>query len=252
MCVTQSFVVPTHFTRALKQHFWNVNVPAIVVVNSLEVGPSTRAVFGLSRSLMVQIHRQETICGCYADGYVLPFTYQSIPIGYQHLLAVTNKDGDEDSKTELFLDRMLTDNTNPNSILTAMLLCLQECPLDARSYAVSNIMFSGEGVTLLPDIPRRVTKYLQQLLLQQGSSTTTDKAETTSSTPSSEDPQQQLLSMVPIDYKSLQPLGERVGLVSCAPYRPDVVCWVGASLYATTWMKYDDHDESPIPWIYHP
>jgi actin-related protein len=170
-----------------------------------------------------------------------------------------NNDGDSNN----LLRWMLIDCNNSNSILTAILLCLQECPLDARAHAVSNIFFSGEGVTLFPDIPQRVTKHLQQILRQPTNPSTSGGEETPSSSLASSSPSSsslpppppplsdQLLSIVPIDLKSLRSLESRIRLISCAPYRPDVVCWVGASLYATTWMKYDD-EESPIPWIYQP
>jgi Actin len=279
VCVTQSYVVPTSFINALQQHLWNRHVPGMVLLNTLQVGPPS--VFGIKRSLMVQIHRYETVCGCHSDGYVLPFTYQSIPIGYEDMLracsdrsassnattAATatatsapstepqlkipssyNDDTTGDGGSSSSLDKLLVDINNPNSIIMAILLSLQECPRDVRSHVVSNIIFSGEGVTLLPDVPRRVTKQLQHVLESGGDQPQQPTATTTTTSTISSLP---LLGIIPVDFKSLRPLASRVALLSCAPYRPDIVAWVGASLYATTWMKYDD-DESPIPWVYPP
>lgn len=274
VCVTHT-LVPTTYLRALQQHFWNRGVPSVAFLETLQVLP---VALGFHRGLMVQMTRDETVCACHADGYVMPFTFQAVPTGYQAMLKACGG-GDApaaNAAADVFksspqlltlpsvytkdLDRLLLDPHNPNSIVAAILLCLKDCPRDLRAHVVSNIVFAGDGVTLLPDVPRRVVKHIQQMF-EQGSSSGDDEG------PDESDPAlgpndasnasanasayPMTLSMVSMDYASLQPLATRIRLVSCAPHRPDCTAWVGASLYATTWMKYDDV-ESPIPWVYPP
>jgi len=56
-------------------------------------------------------------------------------------------------------------------------------------------------------------------------------------------------SCVPLNLEDLQSLASSVSLTSCAPYRADWICWVGASLWAAVWNKYND-EETPIPWMF--
>jgi len=56
---------------------------------------------------------------------------------------------------------------------------------------------------------------------------------------------------VPLDVGDLTSLASKIGLISCSPHRADWICWVGASLWASVWNKYND-EETPIPWSFQP
>ena len=146
-------------------------------------------------------------------------------------------------------DTLLNMHSSDASLVVAILMCLQECPRDLRSHVVSNIVFVGDGITLLPDLPRMVIKKVEQILLSGEEEVSTGGGPSSSSSSSSSSTV--VFGMIPIDMASLKPLATRLTLISCAPYRPDWISWVGGSLYAAAWNKYDE-DETPIPWILPP
>jgi hypothetical protein len=212
---------------------------------------------GWKRGLVVHVTREEAICACYADGFVLPYTYQMVPAGYKYLLdqekdehtgrmhyILPSSKEDMDAKLNKLLDVR-----DAGSLVVAILMCLQACPRDLAAQVASHIVFCGDAIALLPDLPRRVTKKVEDMLEGENGSSDDDKAvDSPGAFSSSNGP---VFGMVPIDMKRLQPLAARLTLRSCTPYRADFVSWIGASLFAATWNKYDD-DETPIPWIFPP
>jgi hypothetical protein len=250
--VVHPHYVPSAWQAALAHILWNKGVPAITFVSSLDILPVAQ---GWKRGLIVQVGKEETVCVCHADGHVLPFTYQSVPCGYQELLLL--QDGnDNDNNRQNFL---LLDEDNPNSLVVALLKCLETCPRDIRYSVISNLVFCGDGLVVVPDLGRCVAKRLHQLLegtaapLELKSEVPETEQETeqdqdkSKSTPRTTDG----LTMVPIDMAALKPLADRLTVTSCAPYRPDLLSWVGSSLWAATWIKYDD-EETKIQWKFAP
>ncbi|KAL3902507.1 MAG: hypothetical protein SGARI_005803, partial [Bacillariaceae sp.] len=169
VCVYKPYA-PTTFQRALEQHLWNLNVPAVVHLDCLQVIPIAQ---GWKRGLVVHISREEAICACYADGFVLPYTYQMVPAGYKclldsvkdertgnmsHVLPSSQEDYNAKIRT-----KVLNEN-DPSSLVVAILMCLQACPVDLAAEVASNMVFCGDAVALLPDLPRQVTKKVEELL----------------------------------------------------------------------------------------
>jgi hypothetical protein len=253
VCVYKPYA-PSAFQKALTQHMWNQGVPAQVHVDCLQVLPLAQ---GWKRGLIVHVSREEAFCVCYADGYVTPNTYQMVPTGYKQLLKETvelssGKAIDSLPQSPLDLEAVMNETLlnehNPNSLVVAILMCLQACPRDLRAQVVSNFIVCGDGVALLPDLSRLVAKRVEQMLDQPNIEQRTYATPPTNVALLDRDP---VFTMVPIDITSLQPLAARLTLLSCAPYRADWISWVGASLWAATWNKYDE-DETPIPWVIAP
>ncbi|KAL3916578.1 MAG: hypothetical protein SGARI_007930, partial [Bacillariaceae sp.] len=155
-----------------------------------------------------------------------------------HVLPSSQEDYNAKIKTNL-----LSEN-DPSSLVVAVLMCLQACPRDLAAEVASNMVFCGDAVALLPDLPRQVTKKVEELL--KGGSD--DSAATADSIDATTGP---VFGMVPIDMKRLRPLALQLTLRSCAPFRADLVSWIGASLFAASWNTYDE-DETPIPWLFPP
>lgn len=236
---------PLPFRRALKQHLWNRGVPATVELDPLEVLPIAQ---GWTRGLAVNVSREEAYCVCLADGYTLPYTYQMVPSGgYKNWLRPQTKNGVTEYVLPEDPQTAISDNEESiSSIVVAVLACLQKCPIDVRLSVVSNVVFCGDGVHLLPDLPRRVMKRVRDILQSQNKDddeTRNDKDATISSIHNT------IYGSAPLNVANLQTLASSVALTSCAPYRADWVCWVGASLWASVWNKYND-EETPIPWIF--
>jgi hypothetical protein len=253
VCVYKPYA-PSAFEKALTQHLWNQGVPAQVHVDCLHVLPMTQ---GWKRGLIVHVSREESICACYADGYVIPYTFQMVPTGYKTFLKETFEQAtgkttyslpSSPSELEAVMDETFLHEYDPKSLVVAILMCLQECPRDLRAQVISNLVICGDGVALLPDLSRRVAKKLEQVLEQPKKAQSTEAAPPSIIAPLTDEP---VYTMVPIDTTSLQPLAARLTLMSCAPYRSDWIAWVGASLWAATWNKYDE-DETPIPWTISP
>jgi Actin len=254
VCIYRPYA-PMAFQKALTQHLWNQGVPAQVHVDGLQVVSMAQ---GWKRGLIVHVSREEAICVCCADGYVIPYTYQIVPTGYKALLKGTLDEAtgktvyrlpSTRSELDTVLEERVLNPHDPGSLVVALLMCLQECPRDLRAQVVSNVVFCGDGAALLPDLPRRVVKKVEQLLehpQEEEEDVSAPSAE--ASTTASIDP---VYAMIPINLENLRPLAARLALRSCAPHRSDWISWVGASLWAATWNKYDE-DETPIPWIFSP
>jgi actin-related protein len=236
---------PLSFQKAIQQHLWNRGVPAMVELDQLQCLPISQ---GWKRGLVVQISREEAVCICHADGQLLPYTYQMIPSGgYKNWLQSQTIDG----KTEYVLpqrdptkDNQNNDDASMSSLVSAILNCLQSCPRDLRLHVAKNVLFCGDGVFLLPDLPRRAMKRVRDIL--QNNKHVVDKE--------GNDEHNNMVvdinfASVPIDVTSLRPLASSLSLISCAPLRADWICWVGASLWTAVWNKYSD-EETPIPWKY--
>lgn len=256
VCVYRPYA-PSAFQKALTQHLWNQGVPAQVHVDCLQVVPLAQ---GWKRGLLVHISREEAICACYADGYIIPYTYQMVPTGYKTLLQGTLNEStgkttyafpsSPSSELDAVMEQTLLNEHDPSSLVVAILMCLQECPRDLRAQVVANLVVCGDGAALLPDLPRRVAKKVEQLL----ESPIEDQGEGGSPSltiPAASSTNEPVYAMVPVDLTSLRPLAARITLKSCAPHRADWISWVGASLWAATWNKYDE-DETPIPWTLSP
>ena len=238
---------PLPFRRALRQHLWNRGVPATVELDPLEVLSIAQ---GWTRGLAVNVSREEAYCVCLADGYTLPYTYQMVTSGgYKNWLHPQIKNG----VTEYILSGHSKAGMNDNdpsfsSLVVAVLACLQKCPIDLRLNVVSNVVFCGDGVHLLPDLPRRVMKRVRDILRSENKDNNETRNDKDANASVSTIPNTTYGS-APLNVANLQALASSVALTSCAPYRADWICWVGASLWASVWNKYND-EETPIPWMF--
>lgn len=238
---------PPPFRRALRQHLWNRGVPAMVELDPIEVLPIIQ---GWTRGLAVNVTREEAYCICHADGHILPYTYQMVPSGgYKNWLCPETDNGVTKYVFPPFSEDMNDDSKDQSisSLVGAILGCLEKCPCDVRLDVVSNVVFCGDGVHLLPDLPRRVMKRFREILQsnnERGDEMQNDKE----ATAALETLTQNDFGSVPLDVGNLQSLVSKVALQSCSPYRADWICWSGASLWAAIWNKYND-DETPIPWM---
>jgi hypothetical protein len=233
------FVVATAWKAALEQILWNKGVPEITFVSALEILPVAQ---GWKRALIVHVSRDEAVCICHSDGHLLPFTFQSVPeCGYQHLLEDSHQLQREWTAKMDFC--LLDELHNPNSFVTALIKCLEACPRDIRYDVIHNIVFCGDGLMVIPDLGRRVAQRLEQIL--EGTQPTLEAKVSEDDDYSAR--QEVPMAAVPVAVKSFQSLASRLRMVSCEPYRPDLIAWAGSSLWAATWNRYDN-EESRIDW----
>ncbi|CAB9530310.1 expressed unknown protein [Seminavis robusta] len=220
---------------AVMESLWNLGVPAVVFLNSLEVIPVAQ---GWKRGLVVTFGQDESHFLAYVDGHPLPFTYQVVPTGYKHGVEDDSKITCEwDDKME----KAWLDTNNPNSLVVALLKCLEACPLDSRKDVIANMLVCGDSSAVVPDLPRRLAVKLKAVLGEEEA--TSDPASTT-------EQDDFPLTMVLPAIKLLKPLAGHVGLLSCAPYRSDLISWVGGSIHATLWHRQED--QSPVQWVLSP
>jgi hypothetical protein len=166
--------------------------------------------------------------------------FQAVPTGYKTVV-------EDSSKISCLWDDKMNmawlDGNNPNSLMLALLKCLDACPLDARKDVIGNILFCGDTLVIMPDLGRRLALKLKEFL-----STLDDSSE--DSEPYSGAVGDLHLTMVPIATKQMKPLAGYVGLISTAPYRADLISWVGGSMHAALWHRHDD--QSPVQWVLPP
>jgi len=143
------------------------------------------------------------------------------------------------------MEKAWLDENNPNSLIVALLKCLQECPTDARTDVIRNLSVCGDTPMLVPDLGRRLALKVKNVLLAKDDAPDADPA--ASSLISVEED----LTFVPITKPLLKPLAEHVGVLSCAPHRADLISWVGGSIFSTIWHRHDDQD-SHVPWVFSP
>ena len=130
------------------------------------------------------------------------------------------------------------DETNPNSLIMTLLKCLSTCPTDLRKDVISNLVFAGDAMVLVPDLARQVRNRLIAILNR--TAVSFDKESTSD------------MTVVPIDCKPLEPLVLSVAVTTTAPVRPDLVSWVGASVWATVWHRRHDDDDGGVRWTFAP
>lgn len=85
-------------------------------------------------------------------------------------------------------------------------------------------------MVLVPDLARRVVERLRNILDQ-----TAEPLEGPTTTTSD-------LTLVQPSIHTLTPLFSAIRDVSTLPHRPDMVSWIGASLWSTVRHRYDDED----------
>lgn len=73
MVVVSNVYRPKAWEHAIKYALWNIGVPAITFINSLQVVPLT---IGIQRSFIIHIDQEEAQCLIHVDGHSLLFTYQ--------------------------------------------------------------------------------------------------------------------------------------------------------------------------------
>lgn len=138
------------------------------------------------------------------------------------------------------MDKAWLDENNPSSLVVALLKCLEECPTDARKAVIGNLLVCGDTALLVPDLARRLALKVKAVLSADESNDDSKPIEEKTD-----------LTFVPVARKALKPLAEHVGVLSCAPHRPDLISWVGGSIYSTIWHRHDDQD-AHVQWAFSP
>ena len=143
------------------------------------------------------------------------------------------------------MDKAWLDENNPNSLVVALLKCLKLAPLDARKDIIANLLVCGLGSVLVPDLGRRLALQVKSVL----SKDIADAGESGSGSPSPF--HEPAMTLVPMPTEHLKQLMPFVGLLSCAPYRADLIAWVGGSIYSTIWHRHDEEDKK-LSWAFSP
>jgi len=142
------------------------------------------------------------------------------------------------------MERAWLDESNPNSLVAALFKCLKESPVDARKDVIGNLLVCGDTAVLVPDLGRRLALKVKRLLQSK------EGEEAGPASPSSV-ADELAMTMVPVATQQLKPLADHIGVISCAPYRADLISWVGGSVYSAIWHRHDD-DDTHMNWVFSP
>jgi len=232
-------LMPRTWEVALKQSLFNLGVPAVTMISLLDTPPLA---LEWKRGMVVHVGKTEAYCVAHADGMTLHNTMQITKAGYSQ--AVGDVEQVASSWTSQMDHTWLNHTTNPNSLLLAVAKCLEACPSDVRKHVAENIVFVGETVLIVPQLPVKLCKRLQTIFQEGVQTPELEQPDTLPSSSSDAD-----LTLFPMEWSKLKALVPNV--VSTGPYRADQVAWIGASLWATVWNRHDDANEH-IHWTYEP
>uniref|UniRef100_A0A7S1UYL5 Uncharacterized protein n=1 Tax=Grammatophora oceanica TaxID=210454 RepID=A0A7S1UYL5_9STRA len=229
---------------ALLQGLWNMGVPAVSKMSNLAV-PSIA--LGLSKCLVVSLGKYFVECVAVIDEHVLDDTYQAVPCSALWSETIQPKWTDD-------MERKLLSPKDPNSLVAAILKCVEKCPLLGREDAVNNLVFIGD--VWRPDLPYRTVSSLRTLLkdgipAEEGG----DSLGEEEGMEEGGDPAEPLAEtiMLPARFDELKSLAASIAAKSVEPFGPMHVSWTGASLWATVWHRTDDEDGlSRMKWIFPP
>lgn len=214
--------------EALLQCLFDLSVPAVAVVSHVECVPMMFP--ALQDILVVYVSLQDACTAVHAQGHMLPFTFHSVALSRT-----------ETNHTAAALDEhVLYNPVNPQSVIFSILKTLEACPIAVRKQVVHNMVVVGDGVVTRPDVPRSLAQHLRALLQNP---TRHSRFEPSASEKNEQYPETPPLLFSPVDLSSLAPLATSVGLLSTAPYRPDMCAWVGASVWASLWYDAMDQDQ---------
>jgi hypothetical protein len=223
----------------MKQSLFNLGVPAVTMICLLDTPPLA---LEWKRGMVVHVGKTEAYCVAHADGMTLHNTMQITKAGYSQAV-----NGDVEQVASSWTREMdytwLNHTTNANSLLLAVAKCLEACPSDVRKQVAENIVFVGETVLIVPQLPLKLCKRLQVLLQEEGQAPELEQPETSPSALGDD------LTLFPMDWSKLKALVPQA--MSTGPYRSDQVAWIGASLWATVWNRHDD-DNVHIQWMHAP
>lgn len=220
-------MMPHAWEVALTQALWNLGVPALIYISILDTPPLA---LEWQRGMIVHVGKTEAYCLAHADGQRLQNTLQIAQCGYQEAAPDANK---VEPAWTLQMDQIWLNEKNPNSLVLALAKSLEACPTQLRNDIADNLVFCGETVMIVPELPSKVCARLKSVL--QGNAPELEHGSE--------------LTLLPLDWKKLQPLQPTPR--TTGPYRGDMVSWIGASLWATVWNRHDEDDQH-IQWIYAP
>lgn len=224
----------------MKQSLFNLGVPALTMISLLDTPPLA---LEWKRGMVVHVGKTEAYCVAHADGMTLHNTMQITKAGYSQAV----KDGDVNQVASSWTSEMdyawLNHTTNANSLLLAVAKCLEACPSDVRKQVAENIVFVGETVLIVPQLPVKLCRRLQVLLQDGGQVPELEQPETPTTSLDGD------FTLFPMDWSKLKALVPQA--MSTGPYRSDQVTWIGASLWATVWNRHDD-DSKHMQWTHAP
>jgi hypothetical protein len=179
----------------------------------------------LTTMLIVDCTETEGHCLVYSGQQSLKFTYQACPYtntsDARGAAAVTDLASLQDHQLKSVPD-----------LAVAVLKCLEACPRELRKEAIHNIVFSGRvyGHT----VPIAVARCVRDILRGNVSENQTTQPIVGNYSA------MELGGRVPVQVSTLKSLSESVSVVQLADFlRPDLLAWLGASLWATYWHEND-------------
>lgn len=186
--------------------------------------------------LVVQIMSTEAHCIVHAEGRSLDYTYQ---VSSQPLAKKGNMDTVSDCRKQQAAFLL---PSGPSDLVTAILKCLEACPVEKRKAAIHNMVFVGALYD--PSFGTLVAKKVRDTLQE--------RVEEGTSTVPEEEPAESTASIewisLPVNKVKLQPLCDHCSVIELNGIRHDVVAWLGASAWANFWHG-KDPDAAQFQWL---
>lgn len=223
--------------------------------------------------LIIFVTLNEAHCIVFADNMVLEYTYQTC--GYPKAALDTIREKMSSSEYNVLsvadLRQMqstwITSNIHENlqnpttSLIIAILKTLEACPRQLRLAAIHNLVFAGSIID--SSFGLQVAKRLEEMLKlypennvektkQESTPPTREKGDGDAIAPdsaSSDTSKNNTWTYRPFNFKALSPLVDHIAVVQFFQHqiRPDLLSWLGASVWAKHWHE-QDPDSTQLKW----
>jgi len=242
----------------------NANLMAVSFQSSLQM---TAFAVHLPSVLVVYISQSssEAHCMAFSSHRALQYTYQACGGAGADYSGKRQHDlGGSGELVKYKIDAVnnMMDANSASCVALAVVKCLELCPRECRKDIIGNLLFAGDVYT--PDLGVRVARQVRAILRGGGDkdAVADDPANTTEEvgedevrldrraddagsgaelTPSAVTTT--VTTRVPVRISELKSLAEHVGVIEASTIRPDMLAWMGASVWSSHWHSIDPDSE---------
>jgi actin-related protein len=233
-------------------------VPACCFHSSLQMVPTAFPPSPQKRQqdgmLIVQLAMNEVHCMAYALGIALENTYQVCSPekkGIRYQYQMLNSSLSELAQKQNLLTVASHHGERTSLLVQALLQCIKACPRETRRAVVHNVVFVG--VVADNSFGVRVAKDLRSFLQQQQESSTIGNNDNATQHPPQDHDSTPVegwesTTCTPVNIRDMKDLGDHISVLQLGSLRPDLVAWLGASVWAMHWHGIDPNSVT-FRWI---
>jgi hypothetical protein len=188
--------------------------------------------------LSIHVSGLEAQCMIFANGLTLEYTYQSC--SSEHIISMSPEGGEMMIGQIRQRQEMWLRTEHSCSLVRAIVLCLEKCPLQMRKEAIHNLYLSG--TILATGFKEKVAvllyKFLTGNVLQEVSPIAGTEDSSNDDEVASPRSVVSEFTQLPISRTLLRPLADRIALLD-GEIQSELVPWVGACVWINYWRLHE-------------